>query len=188
MPIKAYGIRGLLLISMPSLQDPHFARSVVLIVDHDQHGAFGLVLNRPQKNIPVSDILNDLHIPTRVDVTDEATFFGGPVGTTEVFVLHGPPFIWQGCDMITDEVAITSSRDILEAIAVGEGPSAYKIMLGSSGWASGQLEEELKLHAWLTCPPDMSLLFHPNSGKCWESALESLGISEALLSVKGGKA
>ena len=188
MSIKAYGVRGLLLVSMPSLRDPHFTRSVVLIIDHDSDGAFGLVLNRPQHNLPVSDILDDLHIPTRIDVADVSTFFGGPVGTTEVFVLHGPPFHWQGCELIADEFAITSSRDILEAIALGEGPEVYKIMLGSSGWAANQLEEELKLHAWLTCPPSMNLIFHTNANTCWENALDSLGISEELLSIKGGKA
>jgi len=188
MALKMYTLRGLLLIAMPSLQDPYFTRAVVMMIDHNAHGAFGLVLNRPQKNLFVSNILSDLQIPVRVDLTNEKTYFGGPVGSADVFVLHETPFVWQGCEMITDQIALTSSRDILEAIAVGEGPSSYRVILGSSGWVAGQLEEELKQHTWLTCPANTNLLFHTDPQQCWEGALKNLGISEALLSVRGGEA
>ena len=130
------------LIAMPGLQDPNFSRTVTYVCEHTDQGAMGIIINRPTE-VTLGELLDQLDIPTRLDaVRDTLVYQGGPVQTDRGFVLHtaGPAF--DSTLNINDQISVTTSRDVLEAIARGEGPAQTLIALGYAGWGGGQLEQE----------------------------------------------
>lgn len=183
-------LEGHVLIAMPNMPDPKFQQAVVFLCAHSERGAMGLVLNKLAANITFLDLLKRLRIrPQARRVHTPPVQFGGPVDTGRGFVLHTPEYsAGQGTVHVGANVGLTTSVDVLKAIAEGNGPRASMLALGYAGWGAGQLEREFQNNAWITCPADDYLLFsHQLPGK-WEYALKKLGINPAQLSRDAGRA
>jgi putative transcriptional regulator len=181
-------LKSHLLIAMPALQDPNFARTVTYICEHGDHGAMGIVLNRPT-DLRLADVLKHMEIEGGLGEAGEQTvFLGGPVEEERGFVLHTHSDPWDSTLAINDEISITTSRDILEAMARGEGPGQTLVALGYAGWGAGQLEQEMQQNAWLSGPADQSILFELPAEQRWEAAARLLGVDVNLLSSEAGHA
>jgi putative transcriptional regulator len=176
------------LIAMPGLQDPNFARTVTYICEHTDQGAMGIVINRPTE-VRLGELLAQLDIPTVIaSVRDTPVFQGGPVQTDRGFVLHtaGPAF--DSTLNINARISVTTSRDVLEAIASGEGPEQTLIALGYAGWGAGQLEQEMSANAWLSGPANDHIIFRLDADARWLAAAKLLGVDMNLLSGEAGHA
>jgi putative transcriptional regulator len=181
-------LKGHILVAMPGLTDPSFTRTVSCICEHTHEGAVGIVINRVQTALTGKNIFDELDIEHTPATESLPIHIGGPVHIDEIFVLHGPPFDWEACLMITPNLGMSNTRDIIEAIALGKGPEAFLVSLGCAGWAAGQLEHEIRQNAWLTDPLDESLVFSTPVESRWEAALKNMGIDPALLSDTAGHA
>lgn len=182
-----------LLIAMPHLDDPNFAQTLVYVVEHSTTGGtMGLVVNRPN-GITLADILEQLNPDQEPPALCHALpiYAGGPVQTERGFVLH-PSSSEYSATMPLGTLSLTSSQDILQAIAEGRGPKDYLIALGYAGWDPGQLERELVENAWLTCSLEdetlADILFHQPDERRLEAAAQTLGIDLSLLSCQAGHA
>jgi putative transcriptional regulator len=176
------------LIAMPNMADPYFARSLTFICEHNEQGALGVVVNRPIE-MNLATLFERLSLPLASDAMgSEPVFFGGPVHTDRGFVLHEPVGDWQSTLSVHDKLGLTTSKDILEAVGVGEGPSRILVTLGYSGWAAGQLENELKQNAWLTVEASPGIIFGLPAEKRLPAAMQLLGIDFATLSEEAGHA
>lgn len=176
------------LIAMPALEDPNFFHSVTYICEHTEDGAMGIVINHPME-LHLSDVLEQMDIP--VDdpaIASQALFLGGPVQTERGFVIHEPVGQWESTLATSKDIAITTSRDILSAIASGQGPNHTLVALGYAGWGPGQLEKEIADNAWLNCPADKAILFEHPTEKRWKAAASLMGIDLDLLSMDAGHA
>ncbi len=185
---KSGFLNGHFLIAMPGLFDPNFSMTVVCIFKHTESGAVGIVVNRAHTYLSGKDIFDELEIKSISASESIPVFLGGPVHIGEVFVLHGPPFKWKGCIKITPSLALSNTRDILESIAMGNGPKAFTIYIGCAGWGESQLESEITKNFWLTCPVSENIIFDISVETRWEKALKSLGIDPAFLSNIAGHA
>ncbi|HDP89314.1 MAG TPA: YqgE/AlgH family protein, partial [Thioalkalivibrio sp.] len=169
------------LIAMPALADPNFFRSVTLICEHNADGALGIVINQPT-DIRLGELLDHLEIATaREDIAALPVYSGGPVEMERGFVLHQPVGTWEGSLQITDQLALTTSSDILRALAEGRGPEHVLVALGYAGWGPGQLEQEMADNAWLTSPASLDILFETPADQRWRAAARQLGIDLDLL-------
>lgn len=176
------------LIAMPGLQDPNFSRTVTLVCEHSEAGAMGIVINRPME-IQLGEVLSQLDIdPKARDVSQIPVYLGGPVQTDRGFVIHDGDFSFDSTLTVTSNLSVTTSRDVLEAIANGNGPSNRLIALGYAGWGEGQLEQEMIANAWLSGPADPEVLFATPSAERWQSAAQRLGVDLNLLSGQAGHA
>lgn len=165
------------LIAMPQLQDSYFANTVIYMWRHSAEGALGLVINLPIK-MQLTEIFEQLGMEDlRPDDASQIVLSGGPVETEKGFVLHDGPTRWPSSLAITDELTLTTSRDILSDISRGEGPDNYLVALGCSGWTAGQLEQELKENSWLTCPASKGIIFSQDFAAKPEMAVATLGFS-----------
>ena len=181
-------LKGKFLIAMPGLADPNFYQSVTCLSEHNQKGAMGIVITRTHLEVTGKMIFDELQIPTVADAHHIPVHIGGPVHANELFILHGEPFGWEGSMPVTEELALSNSRDILEAIAMGKGPRSFIIALGCAGWGPGQLEGEIRGNAWITCPYSEEIAFRLNVDQRWEAAMQTIGIDPALLSDTPGHA
>ncbi|HSC84512.1 MAG TPA: YqgE/AlgH family protein [Pseudomonas sp.] len=176
------------LIAMPHMADPNFAQTVTYLVEHNEQGAMGLVINRPN-DLSLADVLEQL----RPDDTPPARcqslpiFAGGPVQTDRGFVLHPAGQSFQAT-LELGELALSTSQDVLFAIAEGSGPDKHLITLGYAGWEAGQLEAELTDNAWLTCPADPAILFDLPYDQRLGAAAARLGVNLSLLTAQAGHA
>ena len=170
------------------MSDSIFSKSLAYICEHNEQGALGIVINRPTDLTQIS-LFKQLGIPS-VDSLAESTpvLFGGPVQLDCGFVLHQPVGNWQSTLVVNQEVGLTTSLDILRAIANDEGPQHALIAMGYAGWAAGQIEHELAQNAWLTVPASADILFDTPSDERWYAAIQSLGIHDANLSNEVGHA
>ncbi|NEX18605.1 MAG: YqgE/AlgH family protein [Halochromatium sp.] len=176
------------LIAMPGLQDPNFSRTVTYVCEHSEEGAMGIVINRPME-IQLGEVLAQLEIDTEVNnVNNAPVYLGGPVQTDRGFVIHDGNFQFDSTLRVTDEIQVTTSRDVLEAIAKGRGPANRLVALGYAGWSSGQLEQEMIANAWLNGPANAQILFSTPSAQRWQSAAQLLGVDMNLLSGQAGHA
>ena len=174
------------LIAMPNLLDPNFFHTVTYICMHNAEGAMGIVVNRPM-NVALGEILDHMEIPTTDEQAKQIPIFeGGPVQKERGFVIHLPQGTWDATLPIASDLGITTSRDILGAIATGTGPEKVLIALGYAGWDAGQLEEELAANSWLSVPADNAILFEVPIHKRWQSAAAKLGIDVNLISSQAG--
>lgn len=165
------------LIAMPQLQDSYFANTVIYMWRHSAEGALGLVINLPIK-MQLTEIFEQLGMEDlRPGDASQIVLSGGPVETEKGFVLHDGPTRWPSSLAITDELTLTTSRDILADISRGEGPDNYLVALGCSGWTAGQLEQELKENSWLTCPASKGIIFSKDFAAKPEMAAATLGFS-----------
>ncbi|MDG4717546.1 MULTISPECIES: YqgE/AlgH family protein [Thalassospira] len=180
---------GKLLVAMPGMRDPRFSQSVVYICAHNQDGAMGLVINRVIDSITFPELLEQLGIarpaPT---IEDIQVHFGGPVESSRGFVLHSTDFSNEATLHVDPGVSVTATVDILEQIALGEGPKSRILALGYAGWRSGQLESEILANGWLHVDADPDLLFDVDCEDKWEQAFSKLGFAPELLSGEAGHA
>ncbi|HEY9147577.1 MAG TPA: YqgE/AlgH family protein [Gammaproteobacteria bacterium] len=181
-------LRNHFLIAMPALADPNFSHTVTYICEHSEEGAMGIVINRPMA-VSLEEVLRQMEIePSNKLDTSVMVNDGGPVQPEHGFVIHTPVGAWEASLPISEEIALTTSRDILTAIGHNEGPARYLIALGYAGWGPGQLEEELKQNAWLSGPANQEILFELPLEQRWEAAARLLGIDLNLLSSDIGHA
>ena len=176
------------LIAMPGLEDPNFFHSVTYICEHNDEGALGLVVNRPL-DMQLGEILQHVQLSqAEPEARQIQVHLGGPVQQDRGFVLHEPLGEWDATLKVTDRIGITSSMDILQAIARNEGPERALITLGYAGWGAGQLEQEMAENAWLSGPAHPDILFDTPDEERWKAAAASLGIDLDLLSGEAGHA
>jgi putative transcriptional regulator len=176
------------LIAMPAMADPYFSKTVTYICEHNEQGALGVVINRPIE-LTLQALLEQVDVALEVpELGTTSIHFGGPVQTDRGFVLHRPVGQWQSTLPIQERVGLTTSKDILLALAQGQGPERFFITLGYAGWAPGQLEQEISLNAWLTVPADMSILFEIPVDDRFSAAMSLLGVDLANLSDDAGHA
>lgn len=189
---SANSLRGQLLIAMPGLLDPNFVHSVVYICQHTEEGAMGITINRPL-GLPLSQVFDQLDLDYSPPNGTQTLLCGGPVEEQQGFVLHRPAQKrWQATAAISDEIFLTTSRDIINDMAEDQGPDAALVALGYAGWTSGQLEQELLENAWLTIPGNTDLLsellFDTPLEQRADLAAASLGINLSQLSNSTGHA
>lgn len=176
------------LIAMPKLMDINFSQSVTYICEHDENGTLGITINKPA-DVKLIEIFNQLNITSQSeDINNKDVLLGGPVQMDRGFLLHTPNGNWDSSLKVTDSISVTTSKDILSAIAVNEGPENVLIALGYAGWAKGQLEAEIAENAWLSCPANEDILFHTPVDQIWEQAARLMGVDLALLSNDTGHA
>ena len=168
------------LIAMPAMTDPNFAKTVTYVCAHNEEGAMGIVINRPM-DIALAEVFSQMQIDGG-DNTTQTVFQGGPVHRDRGFIIHMPATEWDSTIRVTDELAVSTSRDILEAISSGSGPADTLVALGYAGWGAGQLEHEMVENAWLSAPANLEIIFHTPPGRRWESAAAGLGIDLESLS------
>jgi putative transcriptional regulator len=180
-------LNGQLLIAMPGMQDPRFGRTVLYICTHSADGAMGLVINRAFGEIRFADLMSQLGIEGASD-QDRPVHFGGPVDSSRGFVLHSADFRVDQTLVIDDKVALTATKDILQAIAQGNGPDNAIFALGYAKWFAGQLDSEIQDNVWLNAPADLGLIFDRELDTKWERAIGQLGFDPAMLSGDAGHA
>jgi putative transcriptional regulator len=176
------------LIAMPDLEESPFDQAVVLMVDHNDEGAMGLVLNQPGTTTRRT-LFEKLSLPTdKLDKPEQPVLLGGPVAPERGFVLHDGSTEWDNTFEVTDNLKLTTSTDILDSIAQGEGPANWLFALGYAGWDAGQLEDEIRQNAWLTSPADHGLIFEQPLDKRWQLALAKLGVQPGQITAFHGNA
>lgn len=183
------GLEGRFLIAMPGIGDPRFHRSVIFVCAHSDEGAMGLIVNRRSDGLSFSDLLSQLDI--EIGGANEARRpikIGGPVESSRGFVLHSTDYGEDGALEIEGGYRLTGTVDILRDIAKGNGPAQHMIALGYTGWAPGQLEQELQQNGWLACDAEAAIIYNADDDEKWVQALSKLGISPELLSAEGGTA
>ena len=177
-----------LLIAMPGMEDPNFHATVTLVCEHNADGALGIVINRPLK-MNVSGLLEqlDLEHPDSAILTSPV-LDGGPVARERGFVLHEPGTRFESSVAVSDSVQLTLSRDVLDAMATGDGPDKSLVALGYAGWEAGQLEAEMLENTWLSVPANSEIIFDMPFEDRWQSAANVLGIEISRLSSDAGHA
>jgi putative transcriptional regulator len=189
-------LRGQFLVAMPGMGDDRFHETVVYIVGHSEDGAMGLVINRSVEDMRFIDILEELGLGERAEiirlpstVRDREVLRGGPVQRGRGFVLHTPDYFREGNSyVVSDDICLTATLDILKEMAFGHKPANALFALGYCGWAPGQLENEISHNGWLTVPFSRNLLFGSALHERYDIALSKLGITRASLSGAAGHA
>jgi putative transcriptional regulator len=180
------------LIAMPAMADPNFSRTLTYICEHNDEGALGVIVNRPLE-MDLATLFERVSIPLEGEAggklfAGQPVYFGGPVQTDRGFVLHRPVGSWQSSLQINREIALTSSRDILESMNDAGEPTESLVALGYAGWAAGQLEWELAQNAWLTVAADLNIIFDVPAGERLTAAMQLLGVDFANLCDVAGHA
>lgn len=177
------------LIAMPSMLDPVFGGTVILLCEHTPQGALGVIIN---KSTDMNMNMLFERIELELDIAPEGgarpVMFGGPVQVERGFVVHSPPGAWSSTMQVSDTLALTTSKDILEAAAAGTGPEKMLVSLGCSGWSAGQLEEEIASNGWLTVPATSEIVFDVPVEQRFTAAMKLLGIDPAMLAGVAGHA
>lgn len=186
-PSEGY-LTGQLLVAMPQMLDPRFAKTVVYLCAHTEDGAMGLVVNKLMDNINFPDLLEQLDLEPSSPGSDIRVHFGGPVETGRGFVLHSADYVQDATMVVDDQIALTATTDILRDIADGEGPRNSLLALGYAGWGPGQLDSEIQANGWLCVDADDLLVFETDPQTVWEGALAKIGIDVSMLSGDAGHA
>lgn len=187
-PTTGTYFEGQMLLAMPAMTDPRFERAVIYMCAHKDEGAMGLVVNKTLDSIDFRELLGQLDIPAGDSVRDMTVHFGGPVENQRGFVLHSGEYRHDETLMISDQVGLTATLDILRALARGDGPEKSILALGYAGWGPGQLESEFHDNAWLSVPYDDALIFEVEAADKWERAFDSIGVDLSVLSGSAGRA
>ncbi len=181
------------LIAMPSMpEDPVFSGSVVYLCEHNAGGALGVIINKPT-DMSIDTLLDridlDLEIaPNGIPLDRKPVMFGGPVQIERGFVLHAPVEHYSSMMTVSDDIVLTTSKDVLEAVAHGAGPSRILVTLGCAGWSPGQLEQEIANNGWLTVRADPDIVFDLPIERRFDAAMRLLGIDPMMLSGTAGHA
>lgn len=177
-----------LLIAMPGMADPNFSTTVTLICEHNDNGALGIVINRPL-SLKLGELLEQLSLDRDDEGVGAAPVLdGGPVSRERGFVLHNPGLTFESSVAVSDEVQLTLSRDILDAMAAGRGPDKTLVALGYAGWEPGQLEAEILANSWLHVPASPDVIFDVPFAERWQHAAKSLGVDISLMATDAGHA
>jgi putative transcriptional regulator len=177
-----------LLIAMPSMDDPNFAQTVALVCDHSSQGALGLILNKPLP-MRMGEIFEQLEIELPAGpLSGREVLRGGPMQTDRGFVVHPACGEWDSTLKVSDSIHVTTSRDILAAMARGQGPREAVVALGYAGWDGGQLEHEIRTNAWLSAPVDSAIIFDLPFESRWHAAARLLGVELDRMSPISGNA
>lgn len=176
------------LIAMPTLADPNFERTVTYICAHNEEGAMGIVINRPLE-LELGAVFEQMDLVSEDPaMAARPVYHGGPVHTDRGFVIHRPAREWNSTITVTPDVAVSTSRDILEAMSQGNGPRDALVALGYAGWGAGQLEQEIAQNAWLSGPADLDIVFVAPPGERWQRAADLIGVDLKSLSRDVGHA
>lgn len=181
-------LAGHLLVAMPGMPDPRFAKAVIYMCAHNDEGAMGLLINRAMADFTFPDLLKQLGIEPNADTSTIRVQFGGPVEQGRGFVLHSADYIHESTLVVDEDVALTATVDILKAIAHGKGPSHRLLALGYAGWGPGQLDAEILQNGWLSVKADPGIVFNADLDAKWQQALGKLGVDLSLLSEDAGHA
>ena len=181
-------LTGQLLIAMPNMRDPRFARSVIYVCAHNADGAMGLVVNRLVGSVTFPDLLEQLSIEGGTTCEEIRVHFGGPVESGRGFVLHSGDYRHDSTLQVDEKMGLTATVDILTDIAQGRGPRCSLLALGYAGWGPGQLDSEFQANGWLSVAADETLVFDDDLNSKWERAIGKLGIDVSLLSGEAGHA
>lgn len=182
-------LMGQLLIAMPQMMDPRFARSVVYVCAHSENeGAMGLVINKLFEALTMDELFTHLNLDPGALGHARPVNFGGPVEPGRGFVLHTTDYREEATLVVADGIGITATLDILRAIGRGEGPRRSLLALGYAGWAPGQLDAEMQANGWLSVSADTDLVFDADFEGKWQRALAKLGVDLTLLSTETGHA
>ena len=177
-----------LLVAMPSLSDPNFAKSVIYVCEHHVEGTVGLIINRPMR-FPLGLVFDQLRIePNRVEKNHLPLLFGGPIQPERGFVIHRPLGEWRSSLALQDGVTITTSNDIIRAIAEDRGPKDALVTLGYAAWSDNQLEQEVMENVWLVCPYRDEILYDVPFEQRWEYAGLTIGVKMNQLTSETGHA
>jgi putative transcriptional regulator len=183
---KANYLNNQFIIAMPNLVDPNFFHTVTYLCQHNEEGALGIVINRSAK-MKLGEIFKQMDIRvTAPDTAETPVFAGGPVQQDRGFVIHTSGKLWDATMAVSDSISLTTSRDIIEAIATGTGPERYLIALGYAGWGEGQLEKEMLANAWLNTPFGGNVLFDIPVHLRWSAAAGQIGIDINKLTMPAG--
>ncbi len=176
------------LIAMPNLADPNFSKTVTYICAHNEEGAMGIIINRPT-DLSLGEVLSQMELEvTENDIELLPVFHGGPVQTDRGFILHGSGYDWDSSLSVSQQIDMTTSKDVLQAVASGDGPKDIFVALGYAGWSAGQLEDEIVQNAWLSGPAKSEIIFKTPIQNRWESAASLLGVNIENLSTDVGHA
>ena len=174
------------LIAMPHLVDPTFSHTITFVCEHNANGAMGIVINRPLE-LNLGDIFQHINVKdAHVQCRNQIVYNGGPVQTDRGFVIHNDDPQWKASLQVTGEINMTTSIDILEAIAHNEGPSQFLVALGYAGWDAGQLDDEMAANAWLSIEASPEIIFDTPFEQRWQAAASTLGVDLSLLSTSVG--
>jgi putative transcriptional regulator len=177
-----------LLIAMPAMGDPNFSQTVALVCEHSARGALGLILNKPLP-MRMSEVFDQLEINiVEGPLNGRPVLRGGPMQTDRGFVVHRAGGDWDSTLKVSDTIHVTTSRDILAAMAQGFGPVEAVVALGYAGWDGGQLEDEIRANAWLNAPVDSGIIFDLPFESRWEAAGRLLGVELTRISPISGNA
>lgn len=183
-----YSLRNHFLIALPGMLDPAFAQSVTYICDHNAEGAMGVVINRSM-DLTIKQVFEQLLLKDHSTYGNSLVLGGGPVNRERGFILHPHgDRQWHSSLQVSEEISLTASRDILEAMAAGEGPEQAQLILGYAGWQPGQLEDEVADNAWLTVPADSAIIFDTPIEQRWSAAARQLGVDVSLIPRQPGHA
>ena len=181
-------LTGKILVALPSIGDPRFHRSVILICGHDEKGTLGLIINKSLPTFTFQELLDSLHIESKADFEQTTVHCGGYVEMGRGFVVHSPDYQAATTIHVTDDICLTATADILHAIVEGTGPHDVFLALGYAGWGSQQLEQEIIQNDWLVLGASTDLIFHSSLESRWHKALSQHGISAEMISLEGGSA
>jgi putative transcriptional regulator len=182
-------LEGKLLIALPGMTDPRFAKSVIFMCAHSADGAMGIVINRPIEGLGFRDMARKLEMPVTEHTPDIPVLSGGPVETGRGFVLHSGDYKNDETTLvISEDASLTATLDILRAMVEGHGPQRAVFALGYSGWSAGQIEDEIRMNGWLHCDADETILFDTAIDAKWNAAVRKLGIDSSGLSGHAGRA
>lgn len=177
-----------LLIAMPGMQDPNFSSTVTLICEHNADGALGIVINRPLE-LNLGGLFDQLELGSSDTALKQIPVLaGGPVGTERGFVIHNAHTDFENSLRVSDDIQLTVSRDIIDAMASGDGPDKSLVALGYAGWEAGQLEDEILANSWINVPATETLVFDTPFEKRWADAADTLGIDLAKMGPGAGHA
>ena len=182
------------LLAMPGMVDPNFAGSVIYLFEHTERGAMGLVINRPTE-LDMGALFEKIEVKLEAEpVSEQPVYFGGPVQIERGFVLHEPTTeaAYSSSLAVPGGLTMTTSKDVLEAVATGSGPSKFLMTLGYAGWSAGQLEEEITLNGWINVPLSqqqmVEIIFNTPSSQRYERTMSLLGFDPSHLSGEAGHA
>jgi putative transcriptional regulator len=167
---------GKLLVAAPTMEDPHFEKTVIFVVEHSEEGALGIVVNRVLGSGPASEILEGLGVDANGATGQLRLYLGGPVSPQVAFVVHSPDYADSRSHAVTDHISVTSDAAILKAISRGKGPSKELIAIGYAGWGPGQLESEMARNTWYVAPADEAIIFSDDADSAWQRALAISGV------------
>lgn len=186
-PIESF--RSKFLLATPNMGDPRFSFSVIYLVGHDHTGAMGLIINRRKADLHISDLLEQVGVEGDIQVANTPVLDGGPVDLDRGFVLHSLDYFTEDSSLkVSETLAMTSTKDVLNALVTKDSPSQAVMAVGYAGWGPGQLESEIADNSWLVADANDALIFSDDLSGKWATALSDIGIDPSSLSQDGGRA